>query len=452
MLANEKRFWDENDSQTIQNAIDEAAKTGVNYVTIPRYNARSNSYVWEISEAILLPSDMTVLLDCAHLRLADGVFDNIFRNANCGTDLGKTLEGEQHDIRIIGIGNALLDGGNSNGMCEQLCRDNPGKYPSMYVNLLIQMHNVRDFAVRGLNVRESRWWSMAFMYCRYGIISDCNFKMYGTVENQDGIDLRVGCEYITIENITGVTGDDTIALTALPCGGRESAYRVEGKSVDIHDINIRNITSASHGCSIIRFLIGDGAREYNINVDNIKDTGEAISSSGILLGAGRQFWREKAPAMGDMQNIVIRNLSTCAQTAIYITNPLKDVFIENVSTYGKGEVGLNFGKIFEPKNVRVKNFSFRADPSTADSVIRFDNPIVPNMNELSVENVVADVANYIFRGHMIDQISVKYEECRKEYFTPDPPKLLSAYGRYHKCFYGKVIENRPADNRFKSEK
>ena len=164
MLANEKRFWDENDSQTIQNAIDEAAKIGENYVTIPRYNARSNSYVWEISEAILLPSDMTVLLDCAHLRLADGVFDNIFRNANCGTDLGKTLEGEQHDIRIIGIGNALLDGGNSNGMCEQLCRDNPDKYPSMYVNLLIQMHNVRDFAVRGLNVRESRWWSMAFLW------------------------------------------------------------------------------------------------------------------------------------------------------------------------------------------------------------------------------------------------------------------------------------------------
>ena len=31
-------------------------------------------------------------------------------------------------------------------------------------------------------------------------------------------------------------------------------------------------------------------------------------------------------------------------------------------------------------------------------------------------------------------------------------KLLSAYGRYHKCFYGKVIENRPADNRFNNAK
>ena len=103
MLANEKGFWGSNDSQTIQNAINEAAKTGENYVTVPRYNARSNSFVWEISEAILLPSDMTVVLDSAHLRLADGVFDNIFRNANCGTDPGKTLEGEQHDIRIIGV-------------------------------------------------------------------------------------------------------------------------------------------------------------------------------------------------------------------------------------------------------------------------------------------------------------------------------------------------------------
>lgn len=447
MLASEKRFWGSNDSQTIQNAINEAAKTGENYVTVPRYNARSNSFVWEISEAILLPSDITVVLDSAHLRLADGVFDNIFRNANCGTDLGKTLEGEQHDIRIIGVGNALLDGGNSNGMCEQLCRDNPGKYPSMYVNLLIQMHNVRDFAVRGLNVRESRWWSFAFMYCRYGIISDCNFKMYATVENQDGIDLRVGCEYITIENITGITGDDTIALTALPCGGRESEYRVEGKSVDIHDINIRNITSASHGCSIIRFLIGDGAKEYNINVDNVKDTGEATSSSGILLGAGRQFWRQKAPAMGDMQNIVIRNLSTCAQTAIYITNPLRDVFIENVATYGEGEVGPWFGKTFEAENVRLKNISFRADSDTADTVLLFESEKSPDMDELSIENVVADTAKYVIRGFCHENISVKCKNY-SSYFTEEKPKLASVYGKYHRCFYGKVIENRPKNSRF----
>ena len=34
-----------------------------------------------------------------------------------------------------------------------------------------------------------------------------------TILNQDGLDLRQGCHDIAIENITGYTGDDLVALT-----------------------------------------------------------------------------------------------------------------------------------------------------------------------------------------------------------------------------------------------
>ena len=80
ICANDRRFWDDTDSQTIQNAVDYAAESGAGRVIIPRLNARTGKPIWNIHTAILLPSNMTVVLEDAHLRLCDGVFDNIFRN------------------------------------------------------------------------------------------------------------------------------------------------------------------------------------------------------------------------------------------------------------------------------------------------------------------------------------------------------------------------------------
>ena len=60
----------DSDSAMIQAAVDAAAKTG-DAVTIPRYNARTDSRVWNITEAILLPDHATIYLDNCHLRHAD---------------------------------------------------------------------------------------------------------------------------------------------------------------------------------------------------------------------------------------------------------------------------------------------------------------------------------------------------------------------------------------------
>ena len=183
IYASDKRFWGSTDAETIQNAIDYAEKTGLSRVTIPRHNPRTGENIWIISKTILLPSDMTVVLEDAHLRLADGVLENIFRNRNCRTEKGNTIEGEQKNIRILGSGNATLDGGKHNGFVEQMIRENPGKYPPLSVNLLVFLHNVRDFTISGLNIIESRWWSICCIYCRWGRITDIDFKMYATEQN-----------------------------------------------------------------------------------------------------------------------------------------------------------------------------------------------------------------------------------------------------------------------------
>ena len=43
---------------------------------------------WEISEAIRLPSNFTLILEDAHLRMADSVYSNMFVNENHETEIG----------------------------------------------------------------------------------------------------------------------------------------------------------------------------------------------------------------------------------------------------------------------------------------------------------------------------------------------------------------------------
>ena len=64
--------------------------------------------------------------------------------------------------------------------------------------------------------------------------------------NQDGINLRNGCSEIAIENISGQTGDDMIALSAIDVPRMDEwEYLVQGRDDDIHDISIRNVTGAA---------------------------------------------------------------------------------------------------------------------------------------------------------------------------------------------------------------
>ena len=453
--ANEKRFWGASDSETIQNAIDYASANDLGEVTIPRLCERTGKTVWSIDRSILLPNDMTVILEDAHLRLADGVFENIFRNSSCRTPEGNTLDGEQHGIRIIGVGNALLDGGKHNGLVEQMHRDDPEKYPCLSINLLIFLHNVRDFEIRGLHIIESRWWSICCIYCRWGRIADLDFRMYGTSENQDGVDLRVGCEFITIENITGCTGDDTVALTALPLDDLvpETQLKVEGKAPDIHDVTIRNIISSSHGCTIIRLLCEDGAKEYNITIDGVKDTGFSIGGAAILVGISNTMFAKDHPRrMGDLRNVVIRNVSTPSQKGITLCEPTQDLLIENLATYGRNNIGIRLCANFSADNVTIRNCTFRGDTEEANCLFHLASGLPQeNLAGLRIEHVHASPYPYIFR---VGECAVEDLVCEptEGRFSPEKPNLPSAYGRYHRCAFGKVIENRPKDNRFTEEK
>lgn len=456
ICANDRQFWGETDSQTLQNAVDHAEKTGMNRVVIPRHNERTGENIWNIDTAILLPSNMTVVLEDAHLRLCDGVFDNIFRNRNIFTPEGNTLEGEQENIRILGSGHALLDGGVHNELVEQMHRDDPVKYPRLSVNLMIFLHNVRHFQVSGLQFVNARWWAVCCVYCRWGRISELDFRFYADHENQDGVDLRVGCEYITIENITGVTGDDTVALTALPQDHLvpETALHVQGKSWDIHDITIRNIISSTHGCGCVRLLCEQGAQEYNITVDGVKNTSEVITGSTILVGTTAGEFLKNPHKMGDFRNIVLRNITAYGHRGITFCESVKNMVVENLTTYGRNLVGVRFGANFECDNLLIRNLTINSDPETMDCAISMDDPAGTGrmVKGLRFENVTVDGGKHVFRGPELPVENLQYDNISVSYQTDEPLKIPSAYARYHRCYNGKVMENRPADNRFKDEK
>ena len=337
-------------------------------------------------------------------------------------------------------------------MCEQLLRDNPGKYPSMLRNIPIFLHNVRDFEVRGIRFIDARYWAVTLMYCRWGRVSELDFRMYGTLENQDGLNLRIGCEYITVENITGITGDDTVALTALPLKSDQSAggLIVKGKTVDIHHVTVRNIISASHGNHLLRFLNEFGAKIYDVTVTDIKDTGEAVSGATVIFGTTDPYLMKTPHAMGDFRNITVKNVVSYAQRALDLCEPCENLLIENVMMGAGTEMGIRFRKNFVAKNVCLRDIVL-APTERADC---FADTFCPPeaVTDLRLERVRVENVQYLYRGISLSAQDLTANEPSESIVTQTHAELASAYGRYFHSAYGKEIKNRPKDNRFQAKK
>lgn len=326
--------------EMLRTLIADAKKTG-------RHSATATGD-WEIGDTVLLPSDFTLFLDDCHLRMADGTFCQMFRNEHAA-ESGVRAEDVDRGIALVGRGRAILDGGNYNGLSER----NYGKngMPSIFQNNLLLFCNVDGFRVENLHLRNQRWWALNFLYCRNGLLRDLDFLADCTrinergervpgllradyeptyVKNADGIDLRVGCHDILIENITGFTEDDTIALTAL----KESVYRVEGLPTDLHNVIIRNVRASSY-CALVRLLNQGGTKLYNILIDGVMDAsadcpcldrGEnAVRVGDVHLYGSRHATKDETRA------IVVRNVwGRGANAVLALAGQMSDCRFENI--------------------------------------------------------------------------------------------------------------------------
>ena len=246
---------------------------------------------WEIEEAIRLPSNVTVILEDAHLRLGDGTHCNIFTNEHNETEEGNTVSGTDRNISIIGRGRAILDGGNMNDVHEKV--PPAERTAPIWKNNLILFTNVDGCKISGLRCINQRWWAINFIYCHNGYVGNIDFcaddrryddngnLVHGLirdeymgvhVKNAYGVDLREGCQNFVIENLTGFTEDDSVALTGL-AGRMEAKFRVEGLTSDIANVTIRNIRTEAF-CTNVRMLNQGDIKLHDIDIDGVYDMSE----------------------------------------------------------------------------------------------------------------------------------------------------------------------------------
>lgn len=326
-----------NGSVYITEKIKEATRNETRNVII------SGDYI--IDSAIRIPSNFTLILENCHLRLADGCYSNIFINEHHDTEIGKTADGTDCNISIIGREKAILDGGEYNGLSER--NQMQGGLPPIWKNNLILFTNVNGFMVKGISCRNQRWWALNFVYCSNGYLGNIDFCANDTaidtdgniyhglkhskyneilVKNADGIDLRQGCHHITIENITGFTEDDSIALTALDWH-LEKHFKVEGLPSDLCDITIRNIATSAF-CANVRLLNQGDIKMHDITIDGIYDTSANSphmdrGSTAVRVGDTSMYGPRHATE-DETYNITVKNVRSRARYAVTLAGAMKN--------------------------------------------------------------------------------------------------------------------------------
>lgn len=383
-------FKGKNDSEIINNAIKSRDKDGV-VVISPRTIDETRDY-WLLDSAILLPENTTVILQNVKIKLSDRCRDNFFRTANCGLGIEDIVPIK--NVHIRGEGICLLEGadhpratGDSSKIIHAPCPHFPEdickvadwvpaerRFPDKIAFWDIHNHsygtdagkegesqygdwrgigvlfaNVEDFSISGLRIKESHGWGISLEACSHGRIEKIDFDarmhkmidgVYMNMENQDGIDIRNGCHHIIIYDITGCTGDDVIALTAIakpmdyrPSGSIKSTHVMHNdwsrREKDIHDVIIRNVMARSYLCWVIR-LLPAMTNIYNVVIDNIIDTKSdgIYKCGGTMLLGDRGNYGENYP--DSMRNITISNVICNGTTAVDVVGFLTDSVITNV--------------------------------------------------------------------------------------------------------------------------
>jgi hypothetical protein len=352
------------DVERINRAVMAAAGTGKR-VVIPRRNVGGGGDrdVWLLDSAILVPADTVLELDNCHLKLSNRCRDNMIRSANCGegiTDI-KPLRG----IHIYGVGNVLLEGADrpraTGDSGKTLGAQSYGSDAGVegesqkgdWRNIGILMSNLEDFSIRNLALKDSHCWAISLERCAHGSLRDLDFASSGsklvdgvqqTILNQDGIDLRMGCHDILIENITGYSGDDLIALTAIPnpdsvAGSLKSTMvsscRDRGEGLDdIRDVIIRNVRGyCKGGHHIVRLLNTSGVRMHDIILDGLIDTSPASMRCRAAVKIGDSNYGGGVAPLGDTYRIIVNNVMSRSEHTIMIGGSLCDSIISNVIRY-----------------------------------------------------------------------------------------------------------------------
>jgi len=349
------------DSERINRAIEAAAAAGCR-VVIPRTNISGGhrSEVWLLDSAILLRSHTSLELDNCHLKLSDRCRDNFIRTSNWGA--GTTEIQPLEDIHIRGNGTVVLEGADhpratgdsGKTLGERTYGTDAGvngeSQTGDWRNIGILMAFVEGFSLEHLAMQDSHCWAISLERCAHGTLRDLSFASSGvktidgveqTILNQDGVDLRMGCHDILIENISGYSGDDLIALTGIPradsvAGSLGSTMvsslcpRGQGAD-DIRHVIVRNVRGYCRGGHhIVRLLNTPGVRMYDIVLDGLVDTSPAGMRCKAAVKIGDHHYGGGMAPLGDTSRIIVSNVISRSEHTIMVGGSLCDSVLSNI--------------------------------------------------------------------------------------------------------------------------
>jgi len=113
-------------------------------------------------------------------------------------------------------------------------------------------------------------------------------------------------------------------------------YAVEGQSLDIHNIIIRNINSATLYANV-RLLNQGGTKIYNILIDGIMDAAKDFpglkqGSSGVRIGDHNMYGSRHATS-DETYNITVRNVYSGALSPLNIVCEMKNFNCDNIYSF-----------------------------------------------------------------------------------------------------------------------
>lgn len=300
-----------------------------------------------IDEAILLESNTTIdMADCT-IRQKDETFDNVFRGANVKLDekdfayLPDVVE-PIHNVRILGNGNSYIIGPERNRKYVNPVegeQDLVGDYYGLRTHQ-IDFSRLDGGEISGITFTKTRGWCLNFDFCSYLRLR--NLVINSNVKNGDGIDFRVGCKHIKVENVSGATSDDLVACTAL--GKPDAASYPDGKYLfpneatrrmrpllsanapdaqNIEDITIKNLTNAGthplgHGHGLI-CLAADGNKVRNIRIEHATER-EGIPREAFIKIYTGYTSDGSAYREGDIADIRIKDVTSVSARFALLSN------------------------------------------------------------------------------------------------------------------------------------
>lgn len=391
------------DTRRIRLAID-AARGTTNTITIPHRNA-NGSNIWMIDSAILLPSGMTVILDNCVMQLSDSCRDNMFRSDNVGIGITAPVWNER--IAILGVGRAVLKGAadpraTGDGMRRLSLDPGPNhnrdrssygtdagiagrKQKSDWRNFMILMAYVKGFELKNVRIEYAHTWAVNFERVHHAEIS--NIRLYTPqyryirgekkhTFNNDGIDLREGCKYFRIDDITSVNGDDCIALSALDLGpayhtdGSLDSYQVtstrhNGPEDDIEHIYITNIKTNYTGVAL---RTSDSASIHHVYINGVVTAADPTvtppyAGSPYVILVGNRAYGKPAEAHR-IHNIYVMNVIGDGLNLIDIKSPVADcVFMNAVYTGDKAAGAITYRDNTRELSTNIQEINLIKAPS-----------------------------------------------------------------------------------------